>query len=226
MGKKLKVLMLALTAVCAFGVVSAAGAQAAGPVFTVNGVTSGSEALSSTVTVTSTNLTLKVPSTLSIVCKKAELDEGTIKVGTNEGTVKSITFFECEVLDKNGAATTCKVQGGTPAKNGEIHTKPVKLALSTGPAKEHLVTFEPEEEIFVEVNITECALEGKTKIKGTAVAKSLSGETLTASQELESSEAIQNASGKELLYGTKKSSLTGKIDVKLASGRTWDVSGW
>jgi hypothetical protein len=226
MSKKLKFLGLALMAVCAFSVVSAAGAQAAGPVFTVNGVTSGNESLSSAVTVTSTSVAFKVPNLWSIACKKLELDEGIIKVGTNEGTVKSITFFECEVLDKNGAATTCKVQGGTPAKNGEIHTKPVKLTLSTGPAKEHLLTIEPEEEIYFELNVTECSLEGKMKLKGVITAKALGGETLTATQELESSEAIQNASGKELLYGTRKMFLIGKVDTKLTSGRTWDVSGW
>jgi hypothetical protein len=227
MSKKLKLLGLALMAVCAFAAIPAAGAQAAGPVFTVNGVTSGNEALSSAVPVTSTTVAFKVPGLWSITCKKTEFDEGTIKVGTNEGTIKSITFFECEVLGKNGEATTCKVQGGSPAVNGQIHTNPVKLELSTGPKSQHYVTFlEDGVANFAELKFTECTLEGKFKIHGITVFGALGAETFTASQELESSEAIQKASEKKFLYVERELFFIGKTDIKLASGRTWDITGW
>ena len=229
MSKKLKVLGLALMAVCAFGAVSAVGAQAA-PVFTVNGISSGNEALASTVTPTpaGADYTLVVPNLLKVTCKKAEIDNGHITVGTDEGTIESITFFECEVLQPNGEKTTCKVQGGTPAKNGEIHTLPVRVTLSTGPAGQHYVTFleDPPSTLFVELKITECGLEGKTKITGTAVGAVLSSETLATNQEIEASEAIQNASGKSLLIGARKMFLIGKFDIHLASDRNWGVSGW
>ncbi len=227
MSKKLKMMGLALIAVCALGAASAGGAQAAVPEFTVSGGTSGAHeplAEETTVTPTGGDYTLTVTNFLRVTCTSAKLDEGFIIDNGSEGTIKSITFFGCSVRTTTGGTTTCLVQGGTPEKNGEIHTNAVKITLKTVGTK-HIVTFEPDEgTVFVKIKITECALEATSNVTGTVGAEALTASgTLATNQELESSQATSEAGSDSLLFGTRTSWLDGKVDIHLASDRNWGV---
>ncbi len=227
MGKKLKVLSLALFIVCAFGAASAGSAQAAVPEFTVSGGTSGAhEALAEETTVTPAggDFTLTETNFLRITCTALKLDEGFIIDNGSEGTIKSLTFFGCSVRTTTGGTTTCLVQGGTPERNGEIHTNAVKLTLKTVGTK-HVVTFEPDSgEVFVQLKITECALEGTTNVTGTIGTEALTASgTLATNQELESSQATSEAGGDAVRFGTRTAWLDGKVDLHLASDRNWGV---
>jgi hypothetical protein len=229
MRKNFKAMGLVLLAVCSFGAVSAAGARGAAPEFTVEGLAAGAKApLAENITVTPTGgtLSLTVPNLLQIACTEGKFDEGFIVNKTGEGTIKSLTLFGCVLQGPKGETTSCEVRGGTPETKGQIHTLPLKIALSTGSSGQHYMTFvEDIGELLGELRITECALEGKYKLRGAIATQVLSPASgvLAATSELETSEAVQKASGKRIPFGGREMFPLGKLDIKLASGGKWGV---
>jgi hypothetical protein len=224
MSKKLKVLGLALIVVCAFGAVSAS-AQAA-PKFTVEGVSSGSEAIAPGTTVTSTTLTLTVKNLLRITCTGLTVNGGTITVETDAGSATSLGFTGCSVDSNTGVAQPlCEVKSSGGAPNGTINTNGVTATLVTVAGSSY-VTFTPTSGTsFVNIEITrsECALATTANVTGTAVAKILNpaAGAKATNVELESSQAISEAAGDKLLFGTREAWLDGKVDLHLTSDRSW-----
>jgi hypothetical protein len=224
MSKKLKVLGLALIVVCAFGAVSAS-AQAA-PKFTVEGVSSGSEAIASNATVTSTTLTLTVKNLLRITCKKVTIGGGSVTVLGATLTAPSISWFECDVDSNTGVTQplcSVKSSGGAPA--GTITTNGLTGTL-VDVAGSSYVTFTPTTGTsFVNIEVTgeECGLATTANVTGTAVAKILNpaAGVLATNVELESSQAISEAAGDKLLFGAREAWLDGKVDLHLTSDRNW-----
>lgn len=225
MSKQLKVVCLALMAVLAIGALSASAAQAA-PKFTVEGVASGSETLAESVTVTkfgsetTPSLTLTVPKFLNITCTGGKIKGGKITVGGETDSAESLSFTTCKVLGPNNESTVCLVKnvGGT---NGTIATGSLTSKLKTVGTSAYDV-FTPVGANFVEIRITECALEGTYKVTGTASLKVLtSGLALT--NEDEANATIAGAAETKLFFGARESFLDGKVDLSLASGRKFGV---
>ncbi len=228
MSPKVKMLGLALIAICSVGAASAGVAQAAVPEFTVEGEAAGVHvplAEETTVTPAGGDYTLTVTNLHRITCTSLKLDEPFIVNELNEGTVKSLTFFGCSIRTTTGGNTPCRVEGGTPARNGEIHTLPVKLTLKTVGTR-HVVTVEPDDgTVIVQIKITECALEGTSNLTGTIGTEVLSPASgvLAANLELESSQAINEATGDEVRFGARSAWFDGKVDIRTASGRKLGV---
>jgi hypothetical protein len=230
MGRKFKVIGLALMAVFAFSAFASAAAEAA-PNWTVEGKEFTGEAeIAESVTVkklgteTTASSILTVPEDLQITCTKITADSGKI-FSVLKDTVKSLTFETCKVLTSTGGSTVCLVKnkGGT---NGSIHTVPLNSELKTVNSVVYDF-FSPENlkeenEPFVEIVITECGLEGTFKVTGSVALKP---ETETNAVELggEASASIQTAAGAALKFGTHPAVLDAKVGLKLKNGKTWGV---
>lgn len=226
MSKQLKTIFLALMAVLAIGAVTASAAQAE-PTFTVEGVAAGTvEPIAETTLVTTVgteytpSLTLTVPGFFTITCTGLNVKKGTITNKTAKNAADSLSFTTCKVLGPKNESTFCLVKnvGGT---NGTIATGSLTSTLVTiGTSTYDTVT--PVGVTFVELKISECALEGTYKVTGTAATKVLSA-GLNTYVELESNEAIAKAAGTRLFFGAREAYLDGKVDLHLVSDRNWGV---
>jgi hypothetical protein len=224
MGTKLKTTVLVLIAGLLFAAASAT-AQAA-PKFTVEGVAAGNEAITAAAGVTPVGgvLTLTVPNLLWITCSSLTVNGGTITVNTEAGAATSLSFGGCSVDAPNGAAApACSVRnvGGIAGTitTGEVAMKLIEVGGNGD------VTFKPVGAAFAEVQVegAGCTLAGKNKLTGTFAVKVSSPvkTVLNPTVELESSQAIQEASADALKYGARAAYLDGRIDLTLTSGKKW-----
>ncbi len=224
MSKKLKLGGLALIVACALGVIPAS-AQAT-PQFTVEGVSSGNEAIASTTTVTPVGgvLTLTVPGHLSITCTGLTVNGGSVTVDSDQGSATSFSLTGCSVDDSKGVEQpNCKVRnvGGVA---GTITTGGLTMTVvEVGSAG--YVTFKSTKTTLVEILIegASCSLASTTAVSGTIgmkISSPVKG-VLATTVELESSQAIQEAGKDTLTFGLTMAYLDGRIDLHLTSDRKW-----
>ena len=237
MSKKLKIVGLAVFAVCAFMAVSASGASAIPPNWTVE-TTGGTVSIPSAgssigcelmPTSTEATSTLEVPGLLTLSGKGLHV-EGCALTGPETDTVKKITFTNVVVGNVN-----CQVRGLT---NGDaIGT------ISTVPLASKLVrigtitydTFTPEAEtngLFVEIEVTpksgvSCPVSGKYKIKGSVNATVPASGTLATERTLifnKPDEEVTKASDK-LTFGpgAVESFLTVTAALRQTNDLKWGV---
>ena len=225
MSKMLKITGLALLAVLALGAASAASAQAL-PIWTVEGVASGTEAVAEAGTVTKVgseilpSFDVTVASFFRITCSGFRVKIKRISIGFETASTESLALTGCKVLGPKGEATVCLVKnvGGT---NGTILTGSLTSKLTTkGSLPYEIIT--PVATNFVEIRITECALEGTYKVTGSAAVKILTS-GLATSVEIESNEAIAKAAETKLLFGSREAFLNLKVDTQLVSGKKWGI---
>jgi hypothetical protein len=222
MSNKLKVLGLALIVVGAFGAASAS-AQAAQ--FTVEKVAAGAkEPIAEAATPTGT-LTLTVPGQLRITCTTLKLKNGSITVGTDEGTVESLDFGTCTVDNNAGEAVPhCTVKDGLAgAVSGTIRTNPISATL-VKIAEEGYVTFKPESgTTFVTLVIEGCPLEASFPVTGTlnTTIEAPKPGVLATSASLVANAEVQKAGGDAVLFKAKEAILDATVGLHLVSDRNW-----
>jgi hypothetical protein len=229
MSQKFKALGLALVVVCAFGVVSAAGAQAAN--WTVGGkAITSSQAIAETALLTKVNpeekqasSTLTVPKLgITLTCTSLKVTGGQI-TPTNTGSATGLDFAGCIVAS---APNVCQVHS-VGAAVGSINTLSLAAELKTVTGKGTFAVFKPTGATFVEIVIEKiptktCAVSGTYAVTGSAALKVATGTSATF-LEGTANEEIQTAAGVELLFGSKPAVLDAKVDLALASDANWGV---
>jgi hypothetical protein len=237
MTRKLKVIGLALMAVCAFAAVSAGAAQAA-PQWKIEGTTlpvgTTQEVEISAVT---TPFTLEVVG-LGINLKCTNIDgKGTINNVTTSGVTTGedaipagVVFTGCEV---ENAPAKCQVDStsstGVTGAIGTITTEPVTTKLKTVAGEVYDVFSPPASGVFARIMISakegqSCAVSGNYEVKGTA-AQTLGSEAIELSSTF--SAATATAAGTALTFGGKAATLTGVADFKLIKtnvGKKWGAT--
>ncbi len=236
MGKKLKVIGLALVVVCAFGVASASASAAIH--WNVGGseLTTGSEAVSETVTLEETELeggtknkaaTLTVTGLLRLSCTGLKIEKGKI-IATSTDSASALVFTGCVVQSTAGvtqAGCTVKSEGGTV---GTIKTSTGNTSALKAVGSKAYDVFTPESGTnFATVVIAKsesgsCALSGTNKVTGTA-ALELEVGTNNAALKGVASAATASAAGTALKYGERAAILDGHGSLTLTSGKTWGV---
>jgi hypothetical protein len=237
MSRKLKIVGMALFAMCAFTAVSASAALAA-PNFTVTTEggkvsTPGAGAnLPLTLTKVTVAPTLEVPGVLSLLGSGVTVEEAKI-TGEKTDTVKKITFTGVVV---EGLEKKCVVRGVTSADPvGSISTVPLATELVTlGSPAIAYDTFKPEEgTLFVKIKVeaaskeVSCAVSGEYPINGTINGTVPATGVLATEQPLTFTKADEqlNKLTDKLTFGegAVESFLTTTVDLRQENDLAWGV---
>lgn len=198
--------VVALVAVFAFGAVASASASAAEWFVGGSALTGSTELAPATKALESIRLESSNGS-LSVTCKGIELNKATIAAKTG-GQIEHLVFKECSALPP------CELKSET------IESKPLKLEAALGSkSPEDTVLLKPVTgTVFAEFTLqgASCLSAGVVQLKGNPRLTMPKGREELAEQELRMSTGAGelNWSGLEVL-------LSGKVKIKLASGKGW-----
>jgi hypothetical protein len=233
MSKKLRIIGLAMCAVCAFMAVSAGAAQAV-PNFTYTNtagkavIPTAAEALGIEVANKTAASELEVPGLLNLKGTSIAISGGVI-TGEKTATVKSISFSGVTV---SSLPANCQAKGTTVADPvGTITTAPLTAELVTIGSIAY-ATFKPEEEKFVTVKVEALAGSGKTcpvsgnyPITGSVLATLPASGVHSTIQSLvfttEDEKLKEPTDG--LKFGTSAAYLITAPELKLSNDRPWGV---
>jgi hypothetical protein len=205
--RKTSAILLGLVALALAGAILA-GPAAAAPHFVIEG-----KEVTATEKTTGTGgvavLKSKIgTSTLTITCKKSKTT-GTIEAGGK--TTIIITFEECSITTTPNS--TCLVSVTL------VTVTIIDQLVDTGTTIVDVFTGVTVEELFIQITITNCALEGKFKVKGKQTASLPSQST-----EATTHEVVASSGGSSLKFGTEVATFEGTQTIKLESGKKYSMA--
>jgi hypothetical protein len=188
---KIKISLMALAVVLAFGAMAAGSASAEWFVGGTKLASGVKVALTNTAKVDS-DAKLSIPAAgIKILCAGTTLDgeDGEIIGGTNEAKAKTLIFTGCAVTEPT---TGCSLE------KTEITTKPLSATLTKGNGEADIVTLKPQTKtIFAEVplsSINTCAFNEVEPVVGSMKMEVPTGQLELLSQALEGLGSIENNS--------------------------------
>jgi len=210
---KVKIVLMALVAMIAFGTVAASSASAAG--WFVNGtklVGGQTIAIANTAQVDESTVLSQPSLGIRLTCSGKELKgEGAFIQGTASAVAPNgLTFTGCSEL----APSTCTIQTS-------IATEAVVASVETGAGTLTKIRFLPKTgHIFATIEFTgTCAESGNQPVNGQVVLGSATGQTELVSQPLEGLGTFENNSLE--LFKAKAYLVGGRALILLSKGQHW-----